>query len=43
VNLHAGGVSWVSPLGKALVGAEVGQRIVLDESGKDTAAVMEIE
>ncbi|MEA3208895.1 MAG: transcription elongation factor GreB [Chthoniobacter sp.] len=43
VDLHPGGVSWVSPLGRALLGAEIGQRVRLDEASKEAATVVKIE
>ncbi len=43
VELHPGGVSWVSPLGRTLLGAEVGSRVLLDANAKESATVLKIE
>jgi transcription elongation factor GreB len=42
VEFEEGAVSWISPLGKALLGAEVGDRIRV-EADKRTLTVAKIE
>lgn len=34
VNLEAGWVSWTSPIGRGLLGAELGQRVTLEVDGE---------
>lgn len=43
VELHPGGVSWVSLIGRALLGAGLGHRVCLDDAGKVAATVVEID
>jgi transcription elongation factor GreB len=42
VEFEAGAVSWISPLGKALLGAEVGDRVKI-EADKRTMTIAKIE
>lgn len=42
VSFDPGSVSWVSPTGRALLGAELGSRVALD-GGRPTAKVVKIE
>jgi transcription elongation factor GreB len=42
VQVEPGNVSWVSPLGKALLGAEIGQRIMLPDEQKEVWTVSKI-
>jgi transcription elongation GreA/GreB family factor len=43
VDFHPGGVSWISALGKALLGTELGQRLILDDATMADATVVKIE
>ena len=40
--IHPNAVSWISPIGRALLGAELGQRVTLD-GGASTATIVAIE
>jgi transcription elongation factor GreB len=42
VDLHPENVAWVSPLGRALLGAELGQRVALPGEEKDVRTVVRI-
>ena len=43
VALVPDSVSWVSPLGRALLGTEIGQRVRLDEASNETGTVVKVE
>jgi transcription elongation factor GreB len=43
VTLDALNISWVSPLGRALLGAELGQRVIFPGEAKATRRVIKIE
>lgn len=41
-DFHPGGVSWISPLGRALLRAETGQRLYSDDSKEEIGFVVKI-